>query len=104
MSERPIISMMEGVKALMRESGPETSEAAKPLPMVPAQASSAAVAVGMLRLLPWARETNAAINVSEYESSRVSSLLPNGQSFMLRIVLGGLGTFGVGLARLVVAA
>jgi hypothetical protein len=31
----------------------------------------------------------------------VSNLFEKGQYFMLRIVLGGLGTFGVGLARLV---
>ena len=48
----PIISMMEGDKALVSESGPLTSEAAKPRPTVPAHASSAAVALGIARVLP----------------------------------------------------
>ena len=43
---------------------------------------------------PWARDTSAAISVSVYESSRVSSLLPKGQNF-IRSVLKGLSTFGL---------
>ena len=95
MSERPIISMMEGLNAWMMESGPATSEAANALPTVPEQASKAAVAEGMARGLPWARETNAAMRTSEYPlSCLVSRLLPKGQNFIIRVSLAGLGTFG----------
>ena len=49
-NDLPIISMMEGVKALVRESGPETSLAANALPTKPMHASNAPVAPGMARL------------------------------------------------------
>ena len=104
LANRPTISNIPGVKARVRVSGPETSEAAKPRPTVPAHASKCRrCRLGTASVLPWARDTSAAISVSVYESSRVSSLLPKGQNF-IRSVLKGLSTFGVGPALLAFAA
>ena len=46
----PIISIVDGGKAEVMESGPVSSALANPLPIVPEQASSAAVAVGRAKL------------------------------------------------------
>ena len=64
-SSRPISAMVAGVKALVMNSGPETSEAANALEIVPEAASSAAVALGRASVAPSFLLTKAATTASE---------------------------------------